>query len=739
MKRFGFATLLVFDLVLFAPLLLRGRVLTSHEFVRAHHPWRETERGSPGSGEPAPRGPRRVRGDDARSISRLPPRVLLESVGLLRRDRTVPPRSGISLPVRRPARRSLFRRRASRPGSSSSSSISRSSRRTSGSGAGASRTSRPRPARRRGRFRPRRQSGGSGCRRRSRSPTRCCSWRWTAPSRRNGRRARCCSRRHRSSSAFPAGSRTGFSTGRLPRVCTSSSGPRASAPGPGARWSGSLPPARSRSPSSAPRSSRRPVSWRRPASTKRVSAWGPRTLCPSGTCASTFCRSTRGRRAAPTTGGSAGFRETTTWRPPSGSASSRAFWPRWESSPGAGGLSLRGPSRSRRSSPFRSTAAAGPCARRGLSRSRASRSSRVPRSSSFWPSPFWSRAAWRRSSGSRSRASSAGWRSNLRRSRSRSRSPSSSSTSYSVSRPSDAVFRETPGIARLRELERASPGRFAAAGWTLPPNVAEVFSLEDARGHLLHEAAYRRLLSAADPNSYGAFGTYLLFHPRSLDPASPVLDLLNVKTLAAPPGAHLPVGNEVDRRDAAAMNSVDPRTLRPSPDPARFPRIYSGPDLTLFARPSAFAAVPAGRPGTARRSRGGPRRRPADARDRRLRPAGRQPASRVGRIPPRVRRDDPRRRARTRAVRALDADGANFTSGQFSEELFALLAALSGRGADAAGFVANGIFLGLELPAGHHRVEGRFRIPALELLISVVGLIGLAAIMGKALSARRPG
>ena len=45
MKRLGFATLLVFDLVLFAPLLLRGRVLTSHEFVRAHHPWRGTDQG----------------------------------------------------------------------------------------------------------------------------------------------------------------------------------------------------------------------------------------------------------------------------------------------------------------------------------------------------------------------------------------------------------------------------------------------------------------------------------------------------------------------------------------------------------------------------------------------------------------------------------------------------------------------------------------------------------------------
>ncbi|HEU5249731.1 MAG TPA: hypothetical protein VFW15_07065, partial [Thermoanaerobaculia bacterium] len=159
---------------------------------------------------------------------------------------------------------------------------------------------------------------------------------------------------------------------------------------------------------------------------------------------------------------------------------------------------------------------------------------------------------------------------------------------YPVSRPSEAVFRETPGIARLQALGSATPSRFAAAGWTLVPNVSEVFGLEDVRGHFLHEAKYRRLLSAADPNAFGRYGTYLLYDPRSLDPASPVLDLLNVATLAAPPGARLPTGSEVERRDAAAMEPPDPRTVRPDPDPARFPKIYDGPELALFARPSAF-------------------------------------------------------------------------------------------------------------------------------------------------------
>src|SRR5438477_2542906 len=45
MARYGLATLLVFDLVLFAPLLAIGGVFSSHDFVRAHHPWRRSGRG----------------------------------------------------------------------------------------------------------------------------------------------------------------------------------------------------------------------------------------------------------------------------------------------------------------------------------------------------------------------------------------------------------------------------------------------------------------------------------------------------------------------------------------------------------------------------------------------------------------------------------------------------------------------------------------------------------------------
>jgi len=160
---------------------------------------------------------------------------------------------------------------------------------------------------------------------------------------------------------------------------------------------------------------------------------------------------------------------------------------------------------------------------------------------------------------------------------------------HPAARPAQARLRETPGIRRLKERQAATSGRFAAAGWTLLPNVSEAFRLEDARGHFLHEEAYRRLLAAADPRSFGSHGTYLLFDPASFDPRSPVLDLLNVTLLAAPPGASSPSGEEVASRDAATMGG--PRTGAgegKTENESLFPKIYNGPDMTIFSRPSAF-------------------------------------------------------------------------------------------------------------------------------------------------------
>ena len=53
-------------------------------------------------------------------------------------------------------------------------------------------------------------------------------------------------------------------------------------------------------------------------------------------------------------------------------------------------------------------------------------------------------------------------------------------------------------------------------------------------------------------------------------------------------------------------------------------------------------------------------------------------------------------------------------------------------GRRAEGFAENGLFFGVELPPGRHRVEGRFAIPRWELVLSGIGLIAFAVVMGKA-------
>lgn len=303
---------------------------------------------------------------------------------------------------------------------------------------------------------------------------------------------------------------------------------------------------------------------------------------------------------------------------------------------------------------------------------------------------------------------------------------------HSVARPAEAVFPTTPGIERLTSIQRSSPGRFAAAGWTLIPNVAEVFGLEDARGHLLHDAAYRRLVSAADPNAFGRYGTYLLFHPRSLDPGSPILDLLNVTTLAAPPGAPLPTGRAIEPLDAAVMEPYG-SDARPEPDPARFPRVFDGEDLTLFARPSAFPRFRL----VARAFPGG-----VDE----VRTADRETLATGVFVPPGLAErlgasESSRGSAGSVEVVALEPERFHLET---ETPLPALLVSsqkrfdpywrffLDGRRVD--GFTANGIFFGVELPAGHHRVEGRFAIPEGELAVSGIGLIAFAVVLFKGLA-----
>ncbi len=59
-------------------------------------------------------------------------------------------------------------------------------------------------------------------------------------------------------------------------------------------------------------------------------------------------------------------------------------------------------------------------------------------------------------------------------------------------------------------------------------------------------------------------------------------------------------------------------------------------------------------------------------------------------------------------------------------------------GIEVPSFTANGLFLGVEVPAGRHRVEGRFLVPRRELAVSLFGVIALAAVMILAVRNRLP-
>lgn len=255
---------------------------------------------------------------------------------------------------------------------------------------------------------------------------------------------------------------------------------------------------------------------------------------------------------------------------------------------------------------------------------------------------------------------------------------------YPECSPREAVFEETPGVARLRELTRGG-WRFAAAGWTLIPNVSEALRLEDARGHFLLDGPYRRLLAGADPNAFGGYGTYLVFDPASLDPASPALDLAGVRYLAAPPGAARAVGTEVEKRDAAAFQppGLSERPRRASDGP-ELPRVYAGPDLTIFERPTALPRFRLDGPGTVRALELAPERF---------------------------------------AIETASPSAAPLATSQKAFAPYWQIF-LDGRRVEPEG---PGPFLRLEIPAGAHRIEGRFRVPRAELAVSALGLAALAA------------
>lgn len=306
---------------------------------------------------------------------------------------------------------------------------------------------------------------------------------------------------------------------------------------------------------------------------------------------------------------------------------------------------------------------------------------------------------------------------------------------YPECRPEEAVFRDTPGIVRLREATGRGE-RFAAAGWTLIPNVSEALGIEDARGHFLLDAAYRRLVTAADPHAFGSYGTYLVFDPSSLRPDAPVLDLLGVRWLAAPPGALSPVGSEVLARDAAGFEASRDSAVSPAPASSRLLRVYAGPDLTLFERPRAFArffTVGEARAGGVEGARRADRETLARAvfvsaadRDRLARDATRAPAARVeiGELAP------------ERFRVAVEGEAPTLLVGTQKRFPPYWRTFLDGR--EVESFTADGVFLGVEVPAGRHTVEGRCVIPRAELAIALCGMLALFTVMVQAARNRLP-
>jgi len=302
--------------------------------------------------------------------------------------------------------------------------------------------------------------------------------------------------------------------------------------------------------------------------------------------------------------------------------------------------------------------------------------------------------------------------------------------------PRDAVFRDTPGIAVLRERGRG-PFRFLATGWTLMPDLAETLGLEDLRGHLLHETDYRTLLRAADPLIYGSTGTLLVFHGDSLDPRAPVLDLLNARSIVSPPGVSRPDSREAMLADAGyPLRAAPPRTAAPD---APLARVYSGPDMTIFDRPNAFPRFFA----VARAAAGGAEEAASAGRER-LRSTAFVPETDAGELDRLARGSRPEA---TTATMTRDEDErfevlvtapapALIAS---SQKRFAPYWKTSIDGRPAESVACDGPFLAIPVPAGTHRVEGRFRFPRIELAgsaASALALLGLALHAARAAGTR---
>lgn len=276
---------------------------------------------------------------------------------------------------------------------------------------------------------------------------------------------------------------------------------------------------------------------------------------------------------------------------------------------------------------------------------------------------------------------------------------------YPTRRPAEAVFHDTPGTITLRGIQKRFVSRLAGVGWTMYPDIAQALHLEDVRSHLMHEASYRRLLRGADPNVYGHTGTLLIFQPKTFDPQSPVLDLLGVSAIITAP-------------DVARLDGEQ--------------RIYSGPDLAIFARPNPFPRFFA----VSRVATGG-ELEARNASRQVLRTTAFVPVTAAGRLA--AMRPGPG--SENASVKILDYRPEHFAVAvasrtpvflASSQKLFEPYWRAFLDGKPATPVLTDGVFFGLPVPAGSHTIEGRFMIPRGEIALLIAALIALAGLLAAA-------
>ena len=135
--------------------------------------------------------------------------------------------------------------------------------------------------------------------------------------------------------------------------------------------------------------------------------------------------------------------------------------------------------------------------------------------------------------------------------------------------PAEAFY---PRLPVLDPATRGAPYRFAALGFTLLPNVAEQYGLEDARGYdpMTLEPLARTLPLWSVP-----MGPWF---NRVDDPTRPFLSFLNVRWLLAPSDAPIPEGwrelaagggTRLLENPRVLPRAFAPRRYRGEPDPER--------------------------------------------------------------------------------------------------------------------------------------------------------------------------